>query len=428
MHPERFSTFWMITIAINIILDLYVLYNWQKFVKRRRYSSWLYKSLWITGAVILIASIVSRLTTLETTNPAIGYVVMLISYLWYLPKILIVIALLVKDIARLLIFLVGKTVDFISKKTVNKQNAIISSELPIDTNSSEAVELVPRRDFLQKVAWAAAGTPFIAAANGMFSTAFDFETYSHYLPINGLPRQFEGLRIVQISDIHSGSFGSTKPMQEVRRIIQDLHPDIILITGDYVNFNPKELASTFPDLSKLSAPLGVFGSMGNHDHYMTHDEHEVLKKGIRDAGIQLLINSNTVIHVDGGALNIAAIDNVGLGQKFGRIDEALQGLNASNPTILMAHDPTFWDKHVRGQLPIDVMLSGHTHGGQVGVHIMGEDLSFARMVYKQWAGMYYDRDQILYVNRGIGMVGPPIRLAIEPEITLFTLTSPDNKG
>lgn len=426
MHPERFSTFWIITIAINIILDLYVLYNWQKFVKRRRYSPWLYKSLWITGAVILFASIVSRLTTLETTNPTIGYIVMLISYLWYLPKLLIVIALLVKDIARLIIFLISKTLEFINRKTENKQEVI--TQQAADTNTSDVIELAPRRDFLQKVAWAAAGTPFIAAANGMFSTAFDFETHYHYLPITGLPSQFEGLRIVQISDIHSGSFGSTKPMQEVRRIIQDLHPDIIIITGDYVNFNPKELSSTFTDLSKLSAPLGVFGSMGNHDHYMTPGDHEVLKKGIRDAGINLLINSNSVIDVDGSKLNIAAIDNVGLGQSFGRIDEALEGLNTSNPTILMAHDPTFWDKYVRGQLPVDVMLSGHTHGGQVGVHIMGQDLSFARMVYKQWAGMYYDKDQILYVNRGIGMVGPPIRLAIEPEITLFTLTRPDNKG
>src|SRR6185369_16746162 len=170
----------------------------------------------------------------------------------------------------------------------------------------------------------------------------------------------------------------------------------------------------FPELKKLHAPLGVYGSMGNHDHYMTPEDHEILKKGVRDAGINLMINSNTVIRVDGSELNLAAIDNSGLGQNFGKINEAMNGLNPSNPTILMAHDPTFWDKQIRGKIPsVDVMLSGHTHGGQVGIHILGEDYSFARMVYKQWAGMYTDKDQILYVNRGMGMVGPPLRLAIE---------------
>jgi predicted MPP superfamily phosphohydrolase len=329
--------------------------------------------------------------------------------------------LLLKDIFRATVFLYQRLARRIQRK--KPETNLKAHPIP-----EQNPPLPPRRDFLQKVAWTAASAPFVIAANGMFRTAFDFQTYRHYLPISGLPRQLEGLKIVQISDIHSGSFGSSKPMGEVRRIIDSLRPDIILITGDYVNFRPDELAITLPELKRLSAPLGVYGSIGNHDHYMTPNDHQILKKTIRDAGINLLVNSNTVIRVDGSELNLAAIDNTGLKQKFGRIDDAMHGLNTANPTILMAHDPTFWDNEVRNKRPIDVMLSGHTHGGQVGVHILGEDLSFARMVYQQWAGMYYDKDQVLYVNRGMGMVGPPIRIAIEPEITFFTLIKPDNRG
>lgn len=426
MHQQQFSVFWIINISLFILLDMYVIYNWQKFVRRRSYSSWLYKSLWITAAIMISAFALIRLTSFEANNPIIAHNIMIILYLWYLPKLLISIVLLLKDISRLILFVINKTIGYRDRKNPVMQTGVVQSEqIQGDTKDSVA----PRRDFLQKAAWITAGTPFIIAGNGMFRTALDFRTYEHFLPINGLPREFEGMRIVQISDIHSGSFASSKPMREVRLIIESLRPDMILITGDYVNFNPNELNVTFSELKKLSAPLGVYGSIGNHDHYMTPEEHEVLKKGIRDAEIDLLINSNKVIKVDGAELNLASIDNTGLGQKFGRINEAMEGLNHSNPTILMAHDPTFWDMQVRGKIPaIDVMLSGHTHGGQVGIHILGEDYSFARMVYKQWAGMYKDKDQILYVNRGMGMVGPPLRLAIEPEITVFTLTRPDNKG
>lgn len=426
MHPERFSFFWIIFVTLGILLDSYVLYNWQKFIKRYNYSKFWYLSMWLIAALVLAGSFYSSPLLLSlNTNVSNSRFFQIVAFLWYLPKILIAIVLLIKDIIRGISYIYSR-IRILFQKILSKSKPEIIEvniiEQPTPPNRQ-------RREFIQKVAWTAAGTPFIIATNGMFRTAFDFETYHHNLPIKGLPSQLEGLRIVQISDIHSGSFASSKPMQEVRRIIENLQPDIILITGDFVNFQPEELNITFPELKKLTAPLGVYASIGNHDHYMSINSHELLKKGIRDSGINLLVNSNSIISVDGSKLNIAAIDNTGLGQKFGRIDEALQGLNKAYPTILMAHDPTFWDNEIRCKIPsVDVMLSGHTHGGQVGVHILGEDLSFARMVYKQWAGMYYDNNQVLYVNRGMGMVGPPIRIAIEPEITLFTLTQPENKG
>lgn len=414
MNPAQFSMFWFFTVTLQILVDYYVIYNWQKFVKRRGYSPLLYRLPWMIAGLVLLGTLYSSplLQTSFGFDAPAKRTFQLITVLWFLPKLLISLVLLLKDIGRLCLVI------------YRKFNADTSSttSVPVEIPST------PRRDFLEKVAWTAAAAPFAIATNGMFRTAFDFQSFYQTIPIAGLPSQLSGLKIIQISDIHSGSFGSHRPLQEVRRIIDSHKPDIIVITGDYVNFRADELKVTHQELSKLKAPLGVYGSLGNHDHYMTPEDHELLKSGLRSTGINLLVNSNSTIQVDGATLNIAGVDNTGLRQKFGRLGDAMHGLNTSNPTILLAHDPTFWDAQVRGKVSIDLMLAGHTHGGQVGVHLLGDDYSFAQVVYDQWAGLYSDKDQSIYVNRGIGMVGPPIRIAIEPEITVITLEKPESKG
>ena len=196
---------------------------------------------------------------------------------------------------------------------------------------------------------------------------------------------------------------------------------MIVVTGDWVNTNPDELKLIFPEMGQLSAPLGVYGCLGNHDHYMSNDEHESLVDDIRSVGIDLLINENRILKVDGAQLQLAGTDNTGLRQNFADLDMALAGLAPENPTVLLAHDPTFWDKSVRGNTFVDLMLSGHTHGGQIGLHLLGEDYSIARIIYDQWAGLYREGHQSVYVNRGVGTTAFPIRTAVEPEITLFTL-------
>ncbi|MFN8360300.1 MAG: metallophosphoesterase [Candidatus Kapaibacterium sp.] len=418
MNPARFSMFWFFTVTLQILVDYYVLYNWQKFVKRRGYSPLLYQLPWVIAGLVLLGTLYSS----PMLQSSFGFdapakrTFQLITVLWFLPKLLISLALLLKDIGRLFLLIYRK----ILRSTPRVPSTTINQDVEIPST--------PRRDFLEKVAWTAAAAPFAIATNGMFRTAFDFQSYYQTVKIAGLPSQLSGLKIIQISDIHSGSFVSHRPFQEVRRLIDSHKPDLIVITGDYVNFRADELKVTHQELSKLKAPLGVYGSMGNHDHYMSPEDHELLKAGLRSTGLHLLVNNNTTISVDGATLNLAGIDNTGLGQNFGRLGDAMSGLNTSNPTILLAHDPTFWDKQVRGKIPVDLMLSGHTHGGQVGVHLLGEDYSFARVVYEQWAGLYTDKDQSLYVNRGIGMVGPPIRIAIEPEITVITLERPESTG
>ncbi|MBK9183156.1 MAG: metallophosphoesterase [Ignavibacteria bacterium] len=255
----------------------------------------------------------------------------------------------------------------------------------------------------------------------MWRTLYDFQTVSLDLNIRKLPRAFDGMRIAQISDIHAGSFPDHRPFEEVRRILDVLKPDAIVITGDFVNAKPSEMSVIARELAQLKAPYGVFASLGNHDHYNTPQEHAELVKTIRGVGVDLLVNENRRIVDGGSSLIIAGTDNTGFKQSFAKIDRALNGVLEDEATILLAHDPTYWDKAIVGATNVDVMLSGHTHGGQFGVQLLGFEWSPAQYVYKQWAGLYGAGEQLLYVNRGIGTVGPPLRIGIPPEVTIFTL-------
>lgn len=213
-------------------------------------------------------------------------------------------------------------------------------------------------------------------------------------------------------------------MQEARRIIDGLNADLIVITGDFVNSKPGEMSIIARELAKLKAPEGVLASLGNHDHYNTPEQHRTLVKGIRELGIDLMVNEHRRVGNGDASIIIAGTDNTGFRQDFADLDLALQGVEPGEPTVLLAHDPTFWDKEVVRQRPVDLMLSGHTHGGQFGIQALGFEWSPAQYVYEQWAGLYRKGDQALYVNRGLGTVGPPIRIGVPPEITVFTLRAP----
>ena len=258
----------------------------------------------------------------------------------------------------------------------------------------------------------------------MMRTLYDFKVYNQEITLQNLPRALDGIHIVQISDIHAGSFPDGKPFQEAMRMVNGLKPDMILITGDYVNALPEELSLVARDMNKLKASEGVYGILGNHDHYNTRQQHARIVKSLRSMGVDLLINENRRIGIEGSSLVLAGIDNSGLRQNFGRLDKALKNVAADDAVILMAHDPTFWDANVVGKSPVGLTLSGHTHGGQFGVQAFGFEWSPAQYVYKQWAGLYSKGDQSIYVNRGLGTVGPPMRIGIPPEISSIILRAP----
>jgi predicted MPP superfamily phosphohydrolase len=340
-----------------------------------------------------------------------GLDVMLFGFvtLWYLPKLGIAPVLLVRDFLRL-----------VRRITWRTEPAPAATPAPAASVES-GVTVEGRRAFLGKTAWSMAAVPYVLVGDGMWRTIYDFQTVPVDLRMTSLPRAFDGMRIAQISDVHAGSFPDHRPFQEVRRILEMLKPDMIVITGDFVNAKPGEMSVIAREMAQLRAPYGVYASLGNHDHYNTPAEHRELVNTIRGLGVDLLINEHRRIQDGGSSLIIAGTDNTGFKQKFARLDRALDGVMEDEATILLAHDPTFWDSNIVGTTAVDVMLSGHTHGGQFGVQLLGFEWSPAQYVYKQWAGLYAAGEQQLYVNRGIGTVGPPLRIGIPPEITLFTL-------
>jgi len=408
MDPKRWLWFIISSALVLFVFDVIVLLAWQRFIRRRGWSRWFARIPWAIALVFLVVSpYVSYQRTSVNRLEEGMFLLFAASTLWYLPKIPIALGVIVMMFARI----VRRIVSSIRRWFARQQSSL--SSLP-DAN---------RRHALETIAWGSAIIPFGIVGKGFFDTD-ELMIYEEEITLRALPQAFDGLRIVQISDIHAGSWRSPQPFRRARALIDQLKPDVLVITGDFVNFDPKELELIRADLMRLRADMGVFASLGNHDHYCSPANHSLLRSMISNSGITLLVNSNIPLTTHGETLYLVGTDNTGLGQNFGDLPAALVGVEPGAPTILLAHDPTFWDKHVRNKAPIDLMLSGHTHGGQVGIHFLGMELSVAQVVYKQWAGLYRDGDQYLYVNRGLGTVGPPIRIGIPPEITVLTLRSP----
>ncbi|KOH42561.1 metallophosphoesterase [Sunxiuqinia dokdonensis] len=256
------------------------------------------------------------------------------------------------------------------------------------------------------------------------------------LPIPSLPDAFKGLRIVQISDIHSGSFDDPDAVAEGVASILDQKPDLILFTGDIVNDKAEELAPYLQVFKKLNAPLGVYSVLGNHDYgdYVSWSSDEAKKQNLEQLkqhhaamGWRLLMNENVVLEHRGQDLALIGIENWGAKAgfpKYGDLQKATAGLeNGDVPLkILLSHDPSHWEAEVRKSYPdIALTLSGHTHGMQFGIDIPGFKWSPVQYVYDQWAGLYQQENQFLYVNRGFGFIGYQGRLGILPEITVIEL-------
>lgn len=405
---------------IWIGMDVYVLSRWASFTKKNAMNPWWRRVPWaisIAMAVLMIFVVyrrhVFRLDGLDS-------VLFGLSSLWYLPKIAIVLVLGLRDVVR-------GAAKLLSWKGARKSERLathVDEDVSAATSEDPVVAEPGRRAFLAKSAWSLAAVPYAMVGNGLYRTLYDYQVYDVDITLPNLPRAMDGFKIVQISDLHAGSYIDDVPMQEARRIIDGLNADLIVITGDFVNSKPGEMSIIARELAKLKAPEGVLASLGNHDHYNTPEQHRTLVKGIRELGIDLMVNEHRRVGNGDASIIIAGTDNTGFRQDFADLDLALQGVEPGEPTVLLAHDPTFWDKEVVRQRPVDLMLSGHTHGGQFGIQALGFEWSPAQYVYEQWAGLYRKGDQALYVNRGLGTVGPPIRIGIPPEITVFTLRAP----
>lgn len=403
---QRLIIFLFILIAVQGGIDYYL----YRYIKKNEalYGIMISKSLRVYRFIAALMLMILICTTIERlltgSNGHSGRIPQIMIAIWYLPKYPISLLLFMYSVFS---FISAKIKKYVQSDKVH--NTVVDEK---------------RRKVIHSIGVGLASVPFIATAQGIFHTIYDIEIRRFELIIPRLSTVFDGFTIVQLSDIHTGSLFGTSFIEEVIQTIHQLSPDMIAITGDFVNFDPSEYAPYVPLFSQLQAKHGVYGSLGNHDHYMTNDKHMQLQALIRASNIDLLVNEARTITVNGANLNIAGTDNTGFNQRFGDLRKTFRDVQHEAPTILMAHDPTYWDMQISSSQLADLTLSGHTHGGQIGIELLGASFSPAQFVYQHWAGLYEGNGNYLYVNRGIGTVGPPIRIGMRPEITLITLRSP----
>ncbi|MCW3085490.1 MAG: metallophosphoesterase [Bacteroidetes bacterium] len=309
-----------------------------------------------------------------------------------------------------------------------------SKPTDVVTESVQNPHAISRLKFLNYIALGMAALPFASFIYGMVKGAFDYKVHRIRVTLPNLPAEFNGLKIVQISDIHSGSFVSSEPLEHAVRIVNEQKGDIVFFTGDLVNDRAVEVEPFMDVLNKITAPMGVFSTLGNHDYgdYTTWDSAEQKRENLEDLkqkhaqlGWKLMMNEHVTLKKGDAEIALIGIENWGGNlnfPKYGDMKKAYAGTEKYPVKLLLSHDPSHWDKQVRTEYPdVDITFSGHTHGFQFGIEIPGFRWSPSQYVYKEWAGLYTENNQHIYVNRGLGFLGYPGRVGILPEITVMEL-------
>ena len=294
--------------------------------------------------------------------------------------------------------------------------------------------------------WTIGAVLFILLLYGMVIGNYDFQVKRVEINLPELASSFNNLRIVQLSDIHLGSWTSAEKLKEAVSIVNSLKPDLIFFTGDLLDYCTKDVDGFKPILAELSAPNGIFAILGNHDYgdyvrWASAEEkrmdHLELFNYYKSLGWKLLLNENSLLVKGKDSLAIIGVENWGSTRRFQRfadMDKAMRGIENVGVQLLLSHDPSYWDKVISRKFKnIDVTFSGHTHGFQFGIECFGIRWSPAQYMYKEWAGLYSSpvkdsHPQYLYVNRGLGSIGYPGRVGIFPEITLIILHNSISKS
>ncbi len=334
--------------------------------------------------------------------------------LFYVPKLVFNIFNLIDDLIQL-------------AKSIFKK--IIKS----NSEAKQTGDPITRKQFLTRTGIVIAGLPFISIAYGIKWGKFNYTVRNQTLNFSNLPNAFDGLRIVQISDFHIGSFlKSIDEVDNAVEIINEQNADLLLFTGDFVNNLSSEMDKFIPILNKLTAKVGKYSILGNHDYgdYIRwnsdKEKRENLERLIKiqeDIGFKMLLNDSQKINLIDEEIEVVGVENWGLHPfpQYGDLNKALLNTDQDLFKILMSHDPTHWDEQVLEKTNIDLTLSGHTHGAQFGIEIPGWRWSPVNMRYKRWGGLYTEGNQNLYVNTGIGFIGFPGRVGMPPEITVIEL-------
>lgn len=402
----------LILVFLLLVFDGYafmairtLVHNWQPSL---RYL--LYGVYWAVPALLLAWMLGSDAGWFEHWPKSTVTVVRTLFFIIYISKMLVAAVMLVDDLRRL----IGWS----------------AAQLRSGTEFSPG-----RSRFLAQVGLMLGAVPFFSLIYGMVRNPYRYRLFREKVRIPGLPDALQGLKIVQISDIHSGSFLHKEPVRNAVDLINAQEPDLVFFTGDLVN-NKAEEAQPFVDVfDKINARYGAYSVLGNHDYgdyvrWGTESEKvanmDLLKDTHRRIGWDLLLNEHRTLEVNGAKVAVIGVENYSTHPRFpkyGDLKEATEGLGAADLKLLLSHDPSHWEGEVTDDYQdIDITFSGHTHGMQFGVEIPGWiKWSPIKYVYKQWAGLYQSGRQFLYVNRGLGYLGYPGRVGILPEVTLIEL-------
>ena len=300
-------------------------------------------------------------------------------------------------------------------------------------SNSESVDYPSRRKVITQIGLGIASIPFTSFLYGMFRTRYDFTVFKEVIDFEDLPIEFNGFKIVQFSDFHAGSLDDVNAIKKGLEKLQNLNPDLILFTGDLVNNCSEEFDKFIPLLKTLKAPFGKYSIMGNHDYGLYYkwdsadqakENEQRIRNHHKEIGFDLLENENRKIWKNDSSINLLGVENWGRPPfpPKGNIEAALKGKAKDGFNILLSHDPHHWEDKIKNhQENIQLTLSGHTHGMQMGIDLPGFKWSPVSLRYKKWAGLYQENNKYLYVNRGFGHIGFPGRVGIKPEITLIEL-------
>jgi predicted MPP superfamily phosphohydrolase len=282
-----------------------------------------------------------------------------------------------------------------------------------------------RRRFLKRVTLAAGSTPFVASAYGILYERLEIETTHQRIDLCRLPKAFDGFRVAQLSDIHIGPFLTSAEVRKCAAMVNQLKPDLVALTGDFITWDRSTEGPVVEALSGLKAPYGIFGCLGNHEHW-AHAEDSITKL-FAAQGVKILRQERAVIESGGERLNLIGVDYQ-TRSRFGPPDGGivpryLEGVDAlmlpDTANILFSHNPNTFDR--AAELGIDLSLAGHTHGGQITLEFISPDLSPGRLITPYVRGWFQQGQSQLYVNRGIGTIAVPVRFGSLPEITLYEL-------
>ncbi|HEX8040357.1 MAG TPA: metallophosphoesterase [Chryseosolibacter sp.] len=295
---------------------------------------------------------------------------------------------------------------------------------------------ITRSEFFDRTAIAVGFVPFASMVAGIVSGANDYRVVKKTVHLPNLPRSFDGIRIGQFSDIHAGTFFNKIAVRGGVEMLMNEKPDVIFFTGDLVNYQTDEVDDYISIFNKVRAPMGVFSSTGNHDYgnYRSWPTAEAKRKNLEDLfeahrllGYDLLMNEHRFLDAGGDRIAIIGVENWGVGPpmrfpKYGNLARAHKGTEEAPVRILLSHDPSHWDAQIRPEFhDVDLTFAGHTHGFQMGIEIGNFRWSPSQYVYKQWADLYRQGSQYLYVNRGFGCIGYPGRVGMPPELTIIEL-------